>query len=126
MTTDAAEAGVRSDEDGPRYYGRVIIEWPAPLRPGRSLAGWACSIFDAETGKPIVTAEKIAIPAMAADAQHLITCELTVMTDGEGAPALFDEEYPGRPGSTKVYVDDEGKVRTGTFPFLVAEMRVRQ
>ena len=28
MTTDVAEALERTDEEGPRYYGRVIIEWP--------------------------------------------------------------------------------------------------
>jgi hypothetical protein len=114
-TTEAPEA--------PLYYGCVIIEWPAPLRKGehRPLAGWACSIFDAETGKMIVTAEKIYIPAVTASAQRFITCELLTGADDDGKPVLF----PGDDGKLPLFKDDDGEIRRGTFPFLVAEMRIR-
>ena len=121
MTTETAEAEVRSDDERPTYCGRVIIEWPAP---GRSpvLPGWGCSIFDAETGKPVVTAEKLVIPSVTATAADVITCDLTVFADEDGTPVLFPREdghvtaWPAHGG---------GGVKTATFPFLVAEMRVR-
>jgi hypothetical protein len=131
MTTEAAEAEVRSDEASPGDYGRVIIEWPAP-HEGRPLPGWGCSIFDAETGRQIVTVEKIAIPAVTADASGLITCWLTMFADPDGKPLLFPERRPdplGRPGhiGSEILYPDEGcgGIKTGVFPFSVAEMRVR-
>jgi hypothetical protein len=133
VTTEAAEAGVRGDEDGPVYYGHVIIEWPAPLKPGevRALTGWRCAILNAATGKPVTTVEKIFVPPVTAAAQAFITCELTMLADDKGMPLLELERVPdpqGRPGHIgheRIYVDDDGRIRTGTFPFLVAEMRVR-
>jgi hypothetical protein len=121
--TETAGAEVRGDEDGPVYYGLVIIEWPAPLRKGevRPLAGWGCAILDAETGKPVTTVEKLFVPPVTAAAQAFITCELTMFADDKGMPVLFARED----GNFTVFPDGEGKIRTGTFPFLVAEMRVR-
>lgn len=124
MTTDAAEAEVRADEDpgwpeGPQrqYYGLVIIEWPAPRRkdgvPG-VLAAWGCSILDAATGEPITTAEKATILRVTADAQSFIIADLVMLADLDGNPVP-----DGKPRWR------DGKVITGVFPFLVAEMRVR-
>ena len=129
MTTETAEAEARSDEEGHVCYGRVIIEWPAP-HGDRPLPGWGCSILNAETGKPIVSVEKLSIPAVTADASGLITCWLTMFADPDGKPLLELERTPdpqGRPGHIgyeRIYTDDEGRIRTGTFPFEVAEMRV--
>lgn len=133
MTIEAAEAGVRSDEDKPVYRGSVIIEWPSagsrpPRGVGTLLPGWGCSITDAETGKLVLTVLKIAVHA---DAQGFVTCELTMFADLDGNPLLELERrehypvMPGHIGSHAVYPDEDGNIRTGTFPFLVAEMRVR-
>jgi hypothetical protein len=105
------------DEESPAYYGRVIIEWPAP---GRSpvLPGWGCSIFDAETGEPIVTVTRLKVPSVTADAQDVITADLTMLADENGMPVL---------GKVPQFIDvEDGEIPSGTFPFLVAEMRVRQ
>lgn len=128
MTAELAEAGERTEEKPPSLYGYVIIEWPAP-KPGphpRGMPAWGCSIFDAVTGKQITTVDKIAIPAVTADVTGWVTCELNMFADGDGMPVLFPEHTPGRPYSVKVCLDDDGKVRTGTFAFIVSEMRVRQ
>jgi len=134
MTTDVAEALVRSDEADPvgPYYGHVIIEWAAPLRKGeiRAMPAWACAVIDAETGKYIVTVSKIKVPGVkvTADVEKFIVAELTMFADDDGRPVLFpqeDLEHPERLGPAAIYFDDEGKIRTGVFPFIVAEMRVR-
>jgi hypothetical protein len=146
MTTEVAvpevvDAEIVEDEEplwpiGPerRYYGYVIIEWPAPRgKDGdpRVMPGWGCSIFDAVTGRQISTVEKLAIPAVTADAQGWVIADLVMFADDKGMPLLFPERIPdpqGRPGhigSERICLDDEGKVRTGVFAFIVAEMRVR-
>lgn len=124
MMTEAAGAE-GSGGEGPVYYGYVIIEWPAPLKPGevRAMPGWRCAILNAETGKAITTVEEIFVPAVSA-AQRFITCELTMFADDKGMPLLEVERQPGHPPGI-AHLDDNGKIRTGTFPFLVAEMRVR-
>lgn len=128
MTAEAAEA-VTSQAGQPEFSGVVIIEWPPPAPGGgahRPLPGWGCAILDAGSGKPVTTVEKISIPAVTAEANDFITCWLTMFADDDGNPVLFPEEIPGRPGSVKACLDESGNVRTGKFPFLVAEMRVRQ
>ena len=130
MAVDVAEAEVRSDEESRVYHGRVIIEWPAPHERRPVLPGWGCSIFDAETGKQIVTVSRIKVPGVqvTADAESVFVAELTMFADEDGKPVLFPDEHPSlrdRLGPTRVFVDDDGNVRTGTFLFLVAEMRVR-
>ena len=130
-TTEVADTEKRDGEESPAHYGRVIIEWPAPGR-SPALPGWGCSVFDAETGKPVVTVEKIIIPAVTATATDVITCDLTMFANPDGKPLLELERVPdphGRPGHAgygRIYTDGEGKIRTGTFTFPVAEMRVRQ
>jgi hypothetical protein len=131
MTTDAAEAEAAAAEDpgwpeGPdrQYYGYVIIEWPAPRRSDgipRMMPAWGCTILDAGTGKPITTVEKITVERVTADAQSFITADLAARADPDGNPVLF----PGEDGHCPVYLDEQGRIRTGVFPFIVAEMRVR-
>ena len=118
MTAEVAGAKVR--EADRTYYGRVIIEWPAP---GRSsvLPGWGCSVFDAGTGKPVTTVEKIRIPAVTAEAEGVITCELTMFADPDGMPVLF----PDIDGNLTIWQAGDGDIKTGTFLFYVAGMRVR-
>ena len=129
MTTEAAEAVVHDDEEGPVYFGRVIIEWPKPLRPGSgALQGWRCTIYDAETGKCINSVMKIDGPSVAvhSDAQRWVTADLTMFADEAGMPVLFPDELKAVPGSSvPVFMDEDGHVRWGTFSFLVTEMRVR-
>lgn len=126
MTTEVAEAGEIADggmPEGPRCCGHVIVEWPPVRRDQpRPLAAWGCAIFDAETGEPIATAGKITIPAVTADVRDFITCELTMFADRDGMPVLF----PDGAGKFAVWTDDDGSIRTGTFRFYVAGMRVRQ
>jgi hypothetical protein len=124
MTTDIAQArrelaeaiaeSAGTDEDEPAYYGRVIIEWPAQHRKGHVLASHGCAIFDAETGKPIPAVSRAAITA---DVTGFITCDLTLLADEDGKPVL--DRTP------QFIANRDGEIRTGVFPFLVAEMRVR-
>lgn len=116
MTTEAAEAGVRSDDEGPVYHGHVILEWPQPVTTltfPRAMVAWKVAVYDATDGASITTASEITVRA---SADGWVTADLTMLADPDGMPVLS--------GST-VYPDDEGRARTGTFSFLVAEMRVR-
>jgi hypothetical protein len=132
MAVDAAEAGVRSDEEesswpeGPdrQYYGYVIIEWPAPQRKDgtpRPMAAWGCTILDPVTGQPITTVEKITLQRVTADARNAVIADLAMLADPDGNPVMGPDED----GKHVVWPDENGKIRTGVFPFLVAEMRVR-
>jgi len=109
---------VRTDEESPFCYGRVIIEWPGPQREKFALAGWMCAVYDAVTGKPVTTVMRARLPSVVvhADAQDMITADLTMLADDKGMPILFPEEH---------HAGDDGKIREGTFPFFVAEMHVR-
>jgi hypothetical protein len=101
----------------------VIIEWPAPCKPGAPLAGWGCAIFDAGSGKMITTVSQVLIPAVRVVPERWIECELTMSAGEDGEPVIGLE--PGTSGMSAV-LDDDGNVRTGTFRFMVAEMRVAQ
>ena len=81
------------------------------------LPGWGCSIFDAETGEQIMTATRLKVPSVTVDAQDVITADLTMLADENGMPVL---------GKVPQFIDVKGgEIPSGTFPFLVAEMRVR-
>lgn len=102
----------------PESRGVVIIEWPAsaPLGVG-ALPGWKVSVFDAFSGdspepREIRTVTGVEVRA---SPHEIITASLTMLADADGNP-LFD----GEP------VVKDGEILTGTFPFIVAEMRVRQ
>ena len=94
----------------PVVTGRsIIIEWGHP-RSGM-MPGWDTAIYDAATGEQIMTASRIRV--VDADAESLITADLTLFADEDGSPV-----YGGKP-----HVRD-GEIITGVFRFDVAGMRV--
>jgi hypothetical protein len=114
LCDDDGAAGVKAESRAAQNYrGVIIIEWPAVKRaaPYNVMAGCLLTVTDAVSGAQIKTCTDIAIRA---NAEALVTADLTMLTDEDGEP-LFD----GKP------VPDGGGFRTATFPFLVAEMRVR-
>jgi hypothetical protein len=102
--------------EGAQYRGVVIIEWPPPTRgsPYVTMTGVAVSVFDAVTGKPIVTVMYNGI-TVRTDADGVVIADLTMIADEDGGPL-----FGGEPEL------DAGPYRTATFPFLVTEMRVRE
>jgi len=100
-------------EEPDAYRGVIAIEWPPPngASPYSSMPGCLVSVTDALTGKPIMTCTKIIVHA---DAGALVTADLTMFADADGEPLLDGEPV----------IDGDG-FRTGVFPFLVSEMRVR-
>lgn len=114
MTETAPHASLADEEAPPPYRGAVVIEWPAAVgsSPYAVMIGHRVSIFDAVTGKQITTCSAADI-TVHADANALVTADLTLFAGAEGEPLL-----DGMPE-----VDGE-EIRTATFPFLVAEMRV--
>jgi hypothetical protein len=107
-TTDAAGPGVV-------YQGVIALEWPAP-RPIRGgvhpLPGWQIGVFDALNGRQITTVTRIELHASAVD---MVSADVTMFADLDDQPV-----YDGKPH------ERDGETIWGTFPFLVAEMRVRQ
>lgn len=112
---EAVGASVPSRE-GPyaEYRGVIVIEWPAAYgaSPYSSMPGRKTEITDALTGKPIRTCTSLTVHA---DMGGLVTAGLTLFAGEAGEPILDGEPVP----------DGDG-FRTGVFPFLVAEMRVRE
>lgn len=107
-------AGIETtDQVGPAvaYQGHIGIEWPAPAPGGTSLVlpGWGCTVWDALSGLPITTVTRIELHA---DALNVISADVTMYADENGQPVYSHRK-------------DEPWPREGTWPFLVAEMRVR-
>lgn len=115
MTETAPQDAVEdwAMEPGPPYRGLVVIEWPAPTGGSvyACMLGQCVRVTDAVTGKPITTCTDMVVHA---DITALVTADLTLFTDADGEPLLEGEP-----------VMDGREIRTGTFPFVVAEMRVR-
>jgi len=118
--TPRAAAGLealRAPAEGAQYRGAIVIEWPraAPHGVG-AIIGRMVSVYDAFTGsepgpKPISTVSEIALRV---SVDEIVTADLTMFADEAGNPILDGEPVP----------DGDG-FRTGVFPFLVSEMRVR-
>lgn len=108
MTTEAAEPEA---VEAVTYQSYLIIEWPAPRKPDPSpMPAWQLTLTDAVSGQQISTALRITVHA---DAEDIVTADVTMFADEDGKPV-----YDGKP-----HIRD-GEVVEGTFPFLVAEMRV--
>lgn len=103
------------EETAGDYRGVVIIEWPAPygVPPYSALIGRACTVTDAVTGKPILTCTRVVVRA---SMDEIVTADLTVLADADGNPLLDGEPVVAPCGR---------EFLTGTFPFAVSEMRVR-
>lgn len=99
----------------PPYRGVVVIEWPAPVGTGpyACMVGHSVTITDAVTGKRVRTCASADI-TVHADANSLVTADLTLSAGADGEPLLDGEPLV-----------DGDEIRTRTFPFLVAEMKVR-
>lgn len=106
-------AGIETEtRPGIIYRGVIALEWPAPRPRCGPMPGWGVSVFDALNGKQITTVTRLELHASASDA---VTADLTMFADEDGQPV-----YTGRPHMR------DGEMLHGTFPFLVAEMRVKQ
>jgi len=102
-----------TDTEPQSFDGFLGIEWPAaPPGCDRPLIAWKVTPFNADG--PITTITEFTIHATATD---LVWAEATMFADEEGRPV-----YSVPPGG-KLHTDDEGVV-TGTFRFLVTEMRI--
>jgi len=97
-----------------RFDGTMTVTWPRPR--GGAVPAWAVSLADAATGEAIttVTGFTTRIHAVAGD---VVWAEVTMFADGDGRPLLS-----GRP--VLAPLADRDAVKTGTFAFLVTEMRV--
>jgi hypothetical protein len=102
----------------PDIEGSVTIEWPAKA-PSGVIPGWGVSIYDAVTGKQVTTASHADI-VIHADAQDVVTADLTLFCDEAGNP-VFGAGFP----AGVVHVRPDEGIATGTFTFLVTEMRIR-
>ena len=104
--------------DGPEgadHKGSVVIEWPgsAPgFRDGRNqvIPGCFATVHDKETGR-LIPAASVTVRAAW---QGLITADVAVYLDGHGE-IIYDPNQVAKSDAVPA-----------TFPFLVAEMRVRQ
>jgi len=99
---------------GVTYQGVIAVEWPQP-RPGYECApmpGWRLAVFDALNGRQITTVTGLVIHA---DANNVVAADVTMFAGEDGQPV-----YTGKPR------ERDGETIWGTFPFLVAEMRVRR
>lgn len=92
--------------------GSVIITWPNPGGPPVPVTNTV--LIDADTGKKILTATALVVRSNVAD--NGVYADLTLICDPDGKP------YLDKVGAVRF--DADGNVRTGTFRFLVAEMRV--
>ena len=106
--------GIMSDGYGAEsadYRGSVIIEWPkSAAGRNRVIPGCFTTVHDDETGRLIPTASATIHVA----ANGLITADVAVFPDEHGE-IIYDPDQVAKTGGVPA-----------TFPFLVAEMRVRQ
>lgn len=127
VTGGPTPAAVR---EPPEYRGWLIIEWP-PMPPetadhpwpDRFMTGKQIQVIDALTGRPLyVTAIQVN-----ATAEGIVTAEVTMPADalGEPVPWYWLEGSGHAPAGVAVADPATGALRTGTYTFLIAGMRVR-
>ena len=98
-------------DDG--FEGSVTIEWSRT--ENGVLPGWRFAVRS-EDGSLITTVTELAIHATATD---LTVVDLVMFADDDGRP-LLTAGPALKPGP------DGDEIRTGTFRFLVADMRVAE
>jgi hypothetical protein len=100
--------------DADDWKGVVVIEWPMAAakqdRCGGVLASCLTTVYDAETRRLLPTSRF----TVHADCTGLITADVAVYLDEHGE-IIYDLNEIGKSAAVPA-----------TFPFLVAEMRVRQ
>lgn len=108
-----------------RYWGTVIIEWPAPARgtPYGAMPGRHVKVWDAATGEQVYGCTHADI-TVHAGVEGLVTADLTLFADEDGEPVL-DLQPAVTAADRRIVLDEDGGTVTGVFPFLVTEMRVR-
>jgi hypothetical protein len=94
------------------FDGAIGIEWPAGS--GTALPAWKVAPFDADGVITTITEFTLHLRA-----DEIIWAAVTMFADPEGKPVYR------APPDGKLHTDDDGIV-TGTFRFLVTEMRVRE
>lgn len=92
--------------------GRLIIIWPKASVD--AVYGHLVAFADADSGDPIVTITDLTIHV---DLYAALVAEATMLTGLDGKPLLGTRARP-------VPTEDGKAYRTGTFRWLVAEMRV--
>lgn len=92
------------------FEGSVTLVWPPPAPEG--LRGCLLSLLIGE--KPLRTVTALSLHA---DIDDYVWAELTMWVDADGHPLYGGDGEP---------LIGDGGVVTGTFPFLVAEMRVAE
>jgi hypothetical protein len=75
------------------------------------------AVFDALNGRQITTVTRLEIHATAND---VVTADVTMYADEHGQPV-----FSGQPVIVRGQDGEPDDIRYGTYPFLVAEMRVR-
>ena len=95
------------------YAGRLIITWPKAA--SHPVVGHGVVLTDADSGTQVTTATDADI-LIHADPQHVVTATMTMLIGEDGKPLAT--------GAPMVLDEDRENVRTDTFRWLVAEMRV--
>lgn len=94
------------------FAGRLIIIWPKS--GGAAVHGNLIAFIDADNGEPIVTITDLTVHV---DLYAPVVAEVAMFADADGKPLLGAHAMPVPNADGTAY-------RTGTFRWIVAEMRV--
>jgi hypothetical protein len=116
VVVDPRCPGLYQTEKPKELAGRVAITWPAAQGPAISARG--VTLTDADTGKPIVSATKLAlILGTETGFDGIVEAEIT---------ALVDEDGNITNDANRAYDRQADRLRTCVFRYAVAEMRVAE
>lgn len=94
--------------------GEIGIEWPVHAQGTRwAIAGWGVSPFNADG--PVTTISEVTLHAKASG---ILWAEVVMFTDEDGQPIYRTP--------AKLHPGEDGKPVTGTFRFVVTEMRIAE